>query len=84
MSQCELKRYRFRYNGDLENEPEDIEEGEMTYHEHLLQQDGNTCLSNLSTAYRGCDGRELVEAFFDDGNELTVYVDELEELPEQE
>ena len=74
-----MKKYIFHYNGDMANEHEEVEEGGMTYHEHLLQQDGNICEVDLSDAYEGPDGKIRVEAFFEDGNELTVYTEELEE-----
>ena len=77
-------RYIFHYNGDLADEQaeekEGLEEGEYTYHEHLTLEDGKPCTADMSEAWRGCDGRKMVDAFFDDGNELTVYEEELEAI----
>lgn len=70
-----MKDYIFHYNGDLANEHEDVEPGEMTYHEHLLEEDGNHCRADMEDRFN-----LSVEAYFDDGNELTVWIDELEEV----
>ena len=75
-----LKNYLFRYNGDLAGEHEDVAEGEMTYHEHLQQEDGNVCEADLDEGFRGPDGRFRVDAFLEDGNELSVFEDELTEV----
>ena len=79
-----VMRYIFHYNGDLADEQaeekEGLEEGEYTYHEHLTLEDGKPCTADMSEAWRGCDGRKMVDAFFDDGNELTVYEEELEAI----
>ena len=72
--------YKFHYNRDLEGIPEAVEPGEMTYHEHLIEQDGRHCIADPDDAEDKYDGRKTLEAYFDDGNELTVYLDELEEL----
>ena len=77
-------KYRFHYNGDLANEREDVEPGELTYHEHLVQQDGHICEAEISTGFRGPDGRIRVDAFFEDGNELTVYEEELEAIEDEQ
>lgn len=72
-----MKDYIFHYNGDLANKHEDVALGEMTYHEHLVEEDGKHCRADMDMK-----GRFLprVEAYFDDGNELTVWIDELEEV----
>ena len=77
-----MKKYIFHYNGDLENvdESEFLDPGEMTYHEHLLEEDGNVCMAvEIDDAITD---RPCAEAYFEDGNELIVYVDELEEVAE--
>ena len=71
-----LKDYIFHYNGDMKDEEEEVEEGELTYHEHLRMEDGQHCRANLE--YRNDSGS--IEAYFDDGNELSVWIDELEEV----
>ena len=72
-----MMNYIFHYNGSeaetQETERKWLDEGELTYHEHLVQQDGNRCTADLSCAENG-----TVCAFFEDGNELTVYLTELE------
>ena len=35
-----LKDYIFHYNGDLKDEHEEVGKGELTYHEHLMMEDG--------------------------------------------
>lgn len=70
-----MKDYIFHYNGDLAKEHEDVAPGEMTYHEHLVEEDGKHCRSDMEDRFNLC-----VEAYFDDGNELTVWIDELEEV----
>lgn len=77
-------RYIFHYNGDLTNEHEEVEDGGLTYHEHLTEEDGKPCEADLESGYRGPDGKLRTEAYFDDGNELTVYADELEEIHDEE
>lgn len=76
-----MKKYVFHYNGDCENVDESkfLEPGEMTYHEHLLQEDGNTCTISDKIEVNAC-GKPCVEAYFEDGNELIVFMDELEEV----
>ena len=74
------KDYIFHYNGDLQGVPEDVEPGELTYHEHLLEQDGRHCIADLEDVEIH-NGRSVIPAFFDDGNELTVYLEELTEQP---
>lgn len=81
-SVVKMKRYRFHYNNDLADVHEEVYDGELTYHEHLVEQDGNICSASVEDAYRDGGGKLMTEAFFDDGNELTVYVDELEEIAE--
>lgn len=51
----------------------------LTEHELLANQNGNICKANLDTAEYNDIGK-VVEAYFDDGNELNVYVSELEEI----
>lgn len=76
-----MKKYVFHYNGDCENldESEFLEPGEMTLHEHMIEEDGKTCTISDEVDTSSC-GKPCVEAYFDDGNELTVYLDELEEV----
>ena len=80
-----MKKYVFHYNGSeeicQEKEREYLEEHEMIYHEHLMEQDGNTCMADIEDASKAMnDFGPAVEAYFDDGNELTVYLSELEEI----
>ena len=77
-----MKKYIFHYNGDCANvdESEFLEPGEMTYHEHLLAEDGKTCETDVSNPDVTSTGMPCVEAYFEDGNELTVYLSELEEV----
>lgn len=70
-----LKDYIFHYNGDLKDEQEEVGEGELTYHEHLMMEDRKHCKADINCASLGG-----VEAYFDDGNELNVWIDELEEV----
>jgi len=72
-----MKSYIFRYNGNMQDVHEDVEPGELTYHEHLMEQDGRRCTADLSTVDDG-----VVEAYFEDGNELSVYPEELTEVDE--
>ena len=69
------KDYIFHYNGDLAGEHEEVAPGEMTYHEHLTEEDGKHCRADLESS-----PTHNVEAYFDDGNELTVWKNELEEV----
>ena len=71
-----LKDYIFHYNGDLKDKLEEVGEGELTYHEHLMMEDGKHCKADVED--RNDSGS--VEAYFDDGNELSVWIDELEEV----
>lgn len=70
-----MKDYIFHYNGDMKDKPEEVGPGELTYHEHLMMEDGKHCRANLDDRFN-----LGVEAYFDDGNELTVWIDELEEV----
>ena len=70
-----LKEYIFHYNGDLANEKEVVAPGELTYHEHLVAENEKLCRANIEDRHGNS-----VEAYFDDGNELSVWVDELEEV----
>lgn len=70
-----LKEYIFHYNGNLADEKEHVKPGEMTYHEHLVEENGKHCRADIDARYA-----LTVEAYFDDGNELSVYIDELEEV----
>lgn len=70
-----LKDYIFHYNGDMKDKYEKVCEGELTYHEHLMMEDGKHC--KVDTDYDPLGG---VVAYFDDGNELSVWIDELEEV----
>lgn len=72
-----VRDYIFAYNGDMADVIDPVEPGEMTYHEHLLQQDGHHCKADPDEAVDG-----IVEAYFDDGNELNVYLFELTEIKE--
>ena len=76
-----MKKYVFHYNYDCAdmNESEFLEPGEMTYHEHLIEEDGMICTISDEIETSAC-GKPCVEAYFEDGNELTVYLDELEEV----
>ena len=77
-----LKRYRFHYNNSEadshviqkayyeENLPED--EPMFTEHELLTAQDGNYCMADIEAIECG-----VCEAYFDDGNELDVFPEEL-------
>lgn len=84
-----MKRYRFHYNGSeqqnylIQREYYDNfdEDGllMLTEHEQLTNHNGNMCRADLDTAeYNGIG--KVVEAYFNDGNELNVYVGELEEI----
>lgn len=68
------KKYVFHYNGDLADTHEEVEPGEMTYHEHLMAEDGKYCYASMESS-----PTDRVEAYFDDGNELTVWKSELKE-----
>ena len=70
-----MKDYIFHYNGDMAEEHEEVGHGEMTYHEHLKMEDGKHCRADLSHPSLG-----VVEAYFDDGNELDVWITELEKV----
>ena len=82
-----MKMYRFHYNGSEQQnylaqkeyyagfEDDDY----LTEHELLSNQNGNMCRADLDAAeYNGIGN--VVEAYFDDGNELNVYVSELEKI----
>lgn len=71
-----LKDHIFHYNGDLKDEHEEVGEGEFTYHEHLMMEDGKHCKADVE----GRNDSGSVEAYFDDGNELSVWINELEEV----
>lgn len=81
-----MKRYRFHYNGSeqqnylVQREYYDNfdEDGllMLTEHEQLTNHNGNMCRTDLDTAEGNGIGK-VVEAYFDDGNELNVYVSEL-------
>ncbi len=75
-------KYRFQYNGDLDNSREEAAEGELTYHQHLQQEDGKVCDADFDYSFKDVNGRLLVDATFEDGSELTVYEDELTEIDE--
>ena len=82
-----MKRYMFHYNGsEKENHYEQLDyyhlngdHESLTEHELLSRQDGNICKADLDSALDNEVGK-LVEAYFEDGNELDVYVTELEEI----
>ena len=83
-----MSKYLFHYNGSeaiyhdsqkrwyQENLPTDDARYMLTEHEQLLRQDGNLCTVYMATK-ETWNGKEYVEAFFEDGNELTVCLDEL-------
>ena len=82
------KRCVFHYNGDMKaNEEEErrwLDPDEPTNHELLSAHDGQEC-----TIWMYCEdfaiatGEPTTSAYFDDGNELTVYLSELNELNER-
>ena len=81
-----LKKYMFNYNGNEAKNHEiekayfnDIEEEYLTEHELLSQVDGMVCIADIDDYDEGEDG-PIVEAFFEDGNELNVYISELTEI----
>ena len=71
-----MEEFIFRYNGDMANVVEEHDEDGMTYHELLLQENGMRC----RVYFEEWDSPEKGSAYFDDGNELTVYRTELEEI----
>ena len=74
-----MKDYIFHYNGDMANKHENVEPGEMTYHEHLVEEDGKHCRADMNNKNEWGWIDEVV-AYFDDGNELSVWIYELEEV----
>ena len=74
-----MKQYIFHYNGDCVDvdESEFLEPGEMSYHEHLIQEDGKICQIGNWIDTAAC-GKPCTEAYFEDGNELIVFMEELE------
>lgn len=72
-----MKRYIFHYtiqDGDKECFDDELA---CSYHDSLLSADGQECTAEFE------DGDTITEAFFDDGNELSVYVSELELIGER-
>lgn len=68
----------FHYNGDMANIQEEVLDYEYTYHNLLTMEDGKTCEAYPEAGYYGPDGKFRIEVYFDDGNELTVYEEELQ------
>lgn len=71
-----LRDFIFHYRiHDAGTSHEGLEPGEMSEHEHLMEQDGKHCQAHIEPWY---DEHSCFEVYFDDGNELDVYLCELE------
>ena len=67
----EYKEYIFHY--DLEHPCP-----QKSYHESLMLENGKKCKADIADADKNITG--LIEAYFEDGTELDVFIRELEEV----
>lgn len=79
------KRFVFHYNGDMkateEEERKFLDPDELTTHEMLSKHDGEICTADPNChGFCITTGKTVLTAYFDDGDEQTVYLSELTEV----
>lgn len=72
-----IKHFVFHYDPNYPDSIEPIEEGAISHNDILIAHDGCECNAYIEGHETENDS---VEIFFDDGNEFSAYMHELEEI----